>query len=127
MEWQGGGSRKKEKKCSLSSSMDGEDAVEVVKGMAEMIGKVGSYVGFRRTQRKESLNLVRRLKLLMPLLEEIMELDPSISNEALSELVNLKKALMAAKNLLKTCNSGSKIYLVRILKSLLLQLWCLLI
>ncbi|PIN25753.1 Ubiquitin--protein ligase [Handroanthus impetiginosus] len=101
----------KEKKSILCSSMEEENGVEVVKEMVEAIEKVGSYVGFRKTQRKECLNLVRRLKLLVPLLEEIRELDPSISLLALSHLVNLKKALLASKKLLKTCNFGSKIFL----------------
>lgn len=91
--------------------MEGEGSkenAELVTEMVEVIEKVGSYVGFRMTQRKECLNLVRRLKLLVPLLEEIRELD---SDDALSCLLNLKNALFAAKKLLKNCNSGSKIYL----------------
>ncbi|CAI9786435.1 unnamed protein product [Fraxinus pennsylvanica] len=91
--------------------MEGEGSkenAELVTEMVEVIEKVGSYVGFRMTQRKECLNLVRRLKLLVPLLEEIRELD---SDDALSCLLNLKNALFAAKKLLKSCNSGSKIYL----------------
>lgn len=105
--------KEKDKKSILSCSIEGGNGVEVVKEMVELIEKVGSYVGFRNTQRKECLNLVRRLKLLTPLLEEIKELDPSIPNAALSALVNLKKALLASKKVLKTCNSGSKIFLVR--------------
>ncbi|KAL2512539.1 U-box domain-containing protein 15 [Abeliophyllum distichum] len=87
-----------------------KENAELVREMVEVIEKVGSYVGFRRTQSKECLNLVRRLKLLVPLLEEIRDLD---TDEALSCscLLNLKKALFAAKKLLKNCNSGSKIYL----------------
>ncbi|KAL0291472.1 UNVERIFIED_CONTAM: hypothetical protein Sradi_7025500 [Sesamum radiatum] len=56
------------------------NGVDVVKEMMEVIEKVGSYVGFRKTQRKECLNLVRRLKLLMPLLEEIKELHADASH-----------------------------------------------
>lgn len=115
MEGEGSGIEGKEKSILSCSKMEEGNGVEVVKEMAEVIEKVGSYVGFRRTQRKECFNLVRRLKLLMPLLEEIKELHPSTCDEALSHLVNLKTALLASKNLLKTCNSGSKIFLVRIL------------
>ncbi|KAL0334504.1 UNVERIFIED_CONTAM: U-box domain-containing protein 15 [Sesamum radiatum] len=87
--------------------------VDVVKEMMEVIEKVGSYVGFRKTQRKECLNLVRRLKLLMPLLEEIKELhaDDACHPHPHPHLLNLHTALLASKNLLKTCNSGSKIFL----------------
>ncbi|XP_057779835.1 U-box domain-containing protein 15-like [Salvia miltiorrhiza] len=58
------------------------------------------------------MNLVRRLKLLTPLLEEIRELHTSVSADAFNHLVDLNKALLASKKLLKTCNSGSKIFLV---------------
>lgn len=94
--------------------MDSSSSSELVREMMEVIETVGSYAGFRVTQRKECLNLVRRLKLLVPLLEEIKELDYSVSGLglALNSLLNLKKALLGAKKLLKTCNYGSKIYLV---------------
>ncbi|XWS67626.1 hypothetical protein CRYUN_Cryun04dG0021800 [Craigia yunnanensis] len=93
-----------------SSSNVGEES-EVVRELMEVIETVGSYAGFRKTQRKECLNLVRRLKLLVPLLEEIRELDKSVSGLGFNTLASLKKALLGAKKLLKTCNYGSKIYL----------------
>ncbi|KAA3465455.1 U-box domain-containing protein 15-like [Gossypium australe] len=91
--------------------MDSSSSSDLVREMMEVIETVGSYTGFRVTQRKECLNLVRRLKLLVPLLEEIKELDYSVSGLGLDSLLNLKKALLGAKKLLKTCNYGSKIYL----------------
>lgn len=103
---------------SILSSCGNGNGVEVVKEMMEVIEKVGSYAGFRKTQRKECLNLVRRLKLLMPLLEEIKELHADACHpqpHPLTHLlINLNTALLASKKLLKTCNSGSKIFLVRI-------------
>lgn len=107
MEMEGEGSMKEKDKNS--GILGGAD---VVREMVEMIEKMGSYSDFRKTQRKECLNLVRRLKLLTPLLEEIRELHPSISDHAFTHLVGLKKALLASKKLLKTCNSTSKIFLV---------------
>lgn len=107
MEMEGEGSMKvKDKDSGILGG-----GVDVVREMVEMIEKVGSYSDFRKTQRKECLNLVRRLKLLTPLLEEIRELHPSISDHAFNHLVGLKKALFASKKLLKTCNSTSKIFL----------------
>lgn len=90
-------------------------SVEELMGVIET---VGSYSGFRRAHRKECLSLVRRLKLLLPLLEEIRELE-YYSNQALSSLSNLKKALASAKKLLKNCSCGSKIYLVSVISLLL--------
>ena len=104
-------------RAGVSSSSDGGDGVDVVKEMVDVIETVGLYVGYRRTQRKECLNLVRRLKLLVPLLEEIKEIDHhklSSSEGLKTSLVNLKKALLGAKKLLKKCSCGSKIYLVSI-------------
>ncbi|EOX97454.1 hypothetical protein QUC31_015680 [Theobroma cacao] len=94
-----------------SSSSNVGDGSEVVRELMEVIETVGSYAEFRKTQRKECLNLVRRLKLLVPLLEEIRGLDESVSGFALDSLGNLRKALLGAKKLLKNCNYGSKIYL----------------
>lgn len=89
-----------------------EGKINVVQELFQVMETVGSFVSFRRTQRKESLNLVRRLKLLVPLLEEIKDLCSSISDEAFSSVLNLRKALLSARKLLKQCNYGSKIYLV---------------
>ncbi|GKV23878.1 hypothetical protein SLEP1_g33561 [Rubroshorea leprosula] len=96
---------------SSGGSSNRGDGSDVVRELMEVIDTVGSYTGYRKTQRKECLNLVRRLKLLIPLLEEMRELEESVSGLALNSLVNLKKALLAAKKLLKDCNYGSKIYL----------------
>lgn len=84
---------------------------DLVSEMMKMIETVGSYMGFRRTQRKECLKLVRRLKLLLPLLEETKEMNQSIPTRAFQSFLQLKKALLSAKKLLKQCNFGSKIFL----------------
>lgn len=93
-------------------SRSGNEIDVVMRELLEVIEMVGGYNGYRKTQRKECLNMVRRLKLLVPLLEETRELDKSVSSEALNCFADLKKALLAAKKLLKHCNYGSKIYLV---------------
>ncbi|KAG2706200.1 hypothetical protein I3843_05G083100 [Carya illinoinensis] len=100
-----------ERQMNVSVSSKEGDESDVVKESMELIETVGSYVGFRKTQRKECLSLVRRLKLLVPLLEEFRELGTSVSGKVLNCLADLRKALLAAKKLLKHCNYGSKIYL----------------
>ncbi|KAM2020456.1 hypothetical protein ACFX16_042591 [Malus domestica] len=45
---------------------------ETAEGVIEYVAQIGDY---RRTQRKECYNLVRRMKLLLPLFEETRELD----------------------------------------------------
>ncbi|PPS16410.1 hypothetical protein GOBAR_AA04231 [Gossypium barbadense] len=82
-------------------------AAAMVRELMEVIETVGSYAGFRKTQRKDCLNLVRRLKLLVPLLEEIKDQvgNPlGVSGSGMDSLVSLKKALLGAKKF--------KIYLV---------------
>lgn len=97
---------------NVSVSSKGGDTMDVVKELMEVIETVGSYAGYRKTQRKECLCMVRRLKLLVPLLEEIRDLGSLVSGEAFNCLANFRKAILAAKKLLKHCNCGSKIYLV---------------
>ncbi|KAK6916810.1 U-box domain, partial [Dillenia turbinata] len=72
---------------------------------------------------KDSQSLVWRLKLLVPFLEEIREVNSPISQNGLSCLRNLKNSLLSAKKLLKYCNFGSKIYLVSGLARLLSLLY----
>lgn len=100
---------------NVSVSSKGGDKNDVVKESMELIETVGSYAGYRKTQGKECLSLVRRLKLLVPLLEELRELGGSVPGEVLNCLADLRKALLSAKKLLKHCNYGSKIYLVSLL------------
>ncbi|CAH1433500.1 unnamed protein product [Lactuca virosa] len=98
-------------KMEILRSNEGDESNDLVAEMIEIIETVGSYMGFRRTQRKECLKLVRRLKLLIPLFEEIKEMNQSIPTRAFQSFVTLKKALLSAKKLLKHCNFGSKIFL----------------
>ncbi|KAI7741262.1 hypothetical protein M8C21_022870 [Ambrosia artemisiifolia] len=95
----------------LRNNESSDDGNDVVAEMMEMIETVGSYTNFRRTQRKECLKLVRRLKLLIPLLEETKEMNQVIPTRAFQSFLHLKKALLSAKKLLKQCNFGSKIFL----------------
>lgn len=67
---------------------------------------------FRASHKKECTNLVRRIRLLMPLFEEVKEKETSISEEALPSFLALDKALKAAARLLQFCRDGSKLYLL---------------
>ncbi|KAF3789690.1 U-box domain-containing protein 15 [Nymphaea thermarum] len=87
------------------------DEKEVIQSLVEIEEAIGAYGDYRKTQRKECFNLVRRIKLLSPLLEEIRENGCPLSARSISCFNDLKKAFLCAKKLLKTCNSGSKIYL----------------
>ena len=98
------------------------NVVEELVGVVEMVAQFGDY---RSTQRKECYNLVRRMKLLLPLFEELRDLDRPFTEKDIACLCNLKKALVMAKKLLKTCNEGSKLYLVRLSPKSLYLWFCL--
>ncbi|KAJ9674963.1 hypothetical protein PVL29_024086 [Vitis rotundifolia] len=82
-----------------------------VQELMAMIGSIVAIGDYRRTQKKECQNLVRRLKVLLPLLEDVKDLDGQVPEKSLNLFWNLKKALLRVKKLLITCSEGSKIYL----------------
>ncbi|KAF3446896.1 hypothetical protein FNV43_RR12076 [Rhamnella rubrinervis] len=84
------------------------DMLQDLVGVIELVAQFGDY---RRTQKKECYNLVRRLKLLLPLFEELRDLETPMPEKGIASLCFLKKAFILAQKLLKTCNEGSKIYL----------------
>ncbi|KAL3619802.1 hypothetical protein CASFOL_034714 [Castilleja foliolosa] len=77
--------------------------------IVESVKAIGEY---RKTQRKECTSLIRRLKIFLPLLEEIRDVEmTTIPDAGIDYLKKLKKAFQSAKKLLKLCHGGSKIYL----------------
>lgn len=91
-------------------SQDYKCEVQKLVSMIESMVSIGDY---RMLQKKESHTLVRRLKILLMLLEDVKELDGQLPETSLIPFRNFKKALLYAKELLITCSEGSKIYLVR--------------
>ncbi|KAK8451316.1 hypothetical protein SEVIR_6G194300v4 [Setaria viridis] len=92
----------------VAREMDDEDLVE------ELLVTVNSARAFaecRRTQRKECAHLLRWLQLVLPLLEELRDAAPRLTDDAYRRLALLGRALAAARRLLRSCNDGSKIYL----------------
>ncbi|KAL4308457.1 hypothetical protein GQ457_01G008650 [Hibiscus cannabinus] len=84
---------------------------DLVNEMVTMIEYVARFGDYRRAQKKECYNLVRRLKIFLPFFDEVRHLGSPISPNAAASLSKLKKAIRLATKLLKTCNEGSKIYL----------------
>ncbi|GAV63479.1 U-box domain-containing protein/KAP domain-containing protein, partial [Cephalotus follicularis] len=93
---------------NTSSTQEEIDVVQQIVSVIESVAQLGDY---RRTQRKECYSLARRMKLLLPFLEETKDLDRPISKTCNAALCTLKCVLLMARKLLKTCNEGSKIYL----------------
>ncbi|KAJ0987172.1 hypothetical protein J5N97_005528 [Dioscorea zingiberensis] len=89
--------------------MAGEE--DLIRWLLRLIDAVGSMGVFRRTHRTECTNLIRRMRLVVPLIEEISDLEGPIPESAHNVLLDLKKAFSCARSLLKSCRHGSKIYL----------------
>lgn len=96
-------------KSKITKTINAMDLVEELIGVIEAVKSLGEY---QKTHKTESHRLLRRLKLLLPLLEEIRDLNSSCPEECTACLLKLKKAFQTAKKLLKISHGGSKIYLV---------------
>uniref|UniRef100_A0ACD6AI11 Uncharacterized protein n=1 Tax=Avena sativa TaxID=4498 RepID=A0ACD6AI11_AVESA len=99
-----------EPSCSEAGAreMDDEDLVE---DLLATVNSARAYADFRRTQRKECHNLLRWLQLVLPLLEELRDSTPNLTEDAYRRLTLLGRAFAAARRLLRSCNDGSKIFL----------------
>lgn len=91
-----------------------EEKGAVAQSLIDVVNEISSVSEYRTTVKKLCSNLARRLKLLVPMFEEIRESNEPISEDTLKTLVSLKEAMSSAKNHLKFCSQGSKIYLVRL-------------
>ncbi|CAN6823341.1 unnamed protein product [Brassica oleracea] len=89
-----------------------EEEGAVAQSLIDVVTEIASVSDYRITVKKLCSNLARRLKLLVPMFEEIRESNDPISEDTLGTLVSLKEALSSAKDHLKFCSGGSKIYLV---------------
>ncbi|XP_058754653.1 U-box domain-containing protein 15-like [Vicia villosa] len=87
------------------------DAVAVVEEIQRVIESVVQFGEYRRIQRKESHNLARRFKHMLPLMEDLRDLHQPVPQNGVAWLESLRDALLFAKDLLKLCSQGSKIHL----------------
>ncbi|XP_010266170.1 PREDICTED: U-box domain-containing protein 15 [Nelumbo nucifera] len=94
-----------------NATSNNKETSDAIHELIDLIESLGLFPDYRKTQKRECLNLVRRMKLLIPLLEEIADIASPLPDEASTCLCNIKKSLLSAKKLLKTCHDGSKIYL----------------
>lgn len=81
----------------------GETAEDVIQAVESVIQSAASFGEYRRTQRKECYNLLRRMRLLLPLFEEVRELESPVTDKGIDWMLELKKVLVMAKKLLKFC------------------------
>jgi hypothetical protein len=104
-----GGDSEPEPEAYPSEQLSDEALVE---DLLAALAAARSFQEFRRSQRKESFGLQRWLQLVLPLIQEIREIAPSLSDDAYRRLALLGRAFHAARRLLRCCHDGSKIFLV---------------
>lgn len=92
---------------------DGADVMVVVESCMELVNEIAGVGECRNYLKKEGANLVRRLKLLAPMFEELRELkDPLLKDNTLQALTSLRSALKHAVEILKFGHESSKLFMV---------------
>ncbi|PVH32881.1 hypothetical protein PAHAL_9G514000 [Panicum hallii] len=89
-----------------------EEEGEVVERLVELVGEIASISDFRNSYRRQFCNLSRRIRLLVPMLEEAKEAPTPLPAASEAALRRLRDALHGAGELLRLGSSGSKIFLV---------------
>jgi len=88
---------------------------QVVERLVELVSEIATISDFRNSYRRQFCNLSRRIRLLVPMLEEAKEAPAPLPAASEAALRRLRDALHAARELLRLGSSGSKIFLVRFL------------
>jgi hypothetical protein len=80
--------------------------------LVELVGEIAAISDFRNSYRRQFCNLSRRIRLLVPMLEEAKEAPTPLPAASEAALRRLRDALHGAGELLRLGSSGSKIFLV---------------
>jgi len=89
--------------------MEGENASKVI----ELVNEIASISEYRPPVKKQYCNLARRLKLLIPMFEEIRDMNKdALPDNTSNAVLAFKEALESAMELLRFGSEGSKLYLV---------------
>lgn len=101
-------------KALLAAAMAAADKAELAlaESLIETVNEIASISDYRCAVRRQYCNLARRLKLLIPMFEEVRESKRPVGEGAAGALASLKEALDSAKDLLRFGSEGSKIYMV---------------
>ncbi|KAJ7297499.1 hypothetical protein O6H91_19G024100 [Diphasiastrum complanatum] len=83
-----------------------------IQSIIMVLNDIACNVEYKRFNMKDSANLIRRLKLITPLFEEMREIKCPLTKGALASLQEFSKALQSAERILRQCQSGSKLFLV---------------
>ena len=94
---------------------EADEEGQVVERLVELVSEIAAISDFRNSYRRQFCNLSRRIRLLVPMLEEAKEAPAPLPVASEAALRRLRDALHAARELLRLGSSGSKIFLVRFL------------
>ncbi|KAI3981234.1 hypothetical protein MKX01_041373 [Papaver californicum] len=89
-----------------------EDKGILAQKLIDVVNEISAITDYRCAIKKQYCNLSRRLKLLIPMFEELKETKEAVPEEVIKSLMSLQQALESAKELLKFGSEGSKLYLV---------------
>lgn len=98
------------------SPMEEETRNSVLSQLVDSVKAVSELPECRNVFKKISGDLVRRVKLLSPLFEELRDSDEALDEEELKPLESLRISLDSTKELLNSVNHGSRIYQVFFIK-----------
>ncbi|EFJ21632.1 ubiquitin-protein ligase, PUB17 [Selaginella moellendorffii] len=87
-------------------------ALSLVKELYNLAQEVGFYERPRMIQQRNQSNIVRRIKLLGPLFEEIKDCHPTLPPSAVLAFRELHLTIQRAKLLLDECREGSRLWLL---------------
>lgn len=89
---------------------EGDSGTSVLSQLVDSVKAISDFPESRNAFKKTSGDLVRRVKLLSPMFEELRDGDEAIGAEEMEALKSLKVALDSTKELLDSVNQGSKIF-----------------
>lgn len=94
--------------------LTGDSKCQLPIQLSELVKEISGLPECKNSSKKMHGNLVRRIKLLSPLFEELRDGDEEImvKIEEINGFEQLKIALVSAKELLQSVTEGSKLYQV---------------
>lgn len=101
----------------------GDQKGELVGGLLKSVREIAGLHECRNICKNMYGNLVRRIKLMNPLFEELKDGDQELGEEELKGLELLKRALDSTKVVLMSVNQGSKLYQVTPFFWVLIEIW----
>ena len=95
-------------------NMEGQNqSISLLESIWHNANQIVGAKGFPSSHKRVCVDLIRRVKLILPFLEEVRESqDSSLQEASISAFYALEKALCSALRLLQFCKDGSKLYLV---------------